>query len=161
MGLAELFLSRFLGPVRSVTPLNAGACEMPLMQFAIASFLSAFLWAAVVLLPGGLGGGMFRGVMDIQKRRRGEDRRRFDLLHVRGGDRGLCAVATLTHSPPQWLMRQRPWLGTARWSSEPARRSGMGRPASSDGDLEVALVAVVHEGVRNADRSTAVGKRRS
>ena len=60
-GWLSLFLSRFLGPVRSITPLIAGVCEMPLVPFAIASFLSAFLWAAVVLLPGGLGGGMFAG----------------------------------------------------------------------------------------------------
>jgi membrane protein DedA with SNARE-associated domain len=60
-GWASLFVSRFLGPLRSLTPLVAGICEMPLIQFGVASFVSAMLWAGVILAPGGLGGGLLLG----------------------------------------------------------------------------------------------------
>ena len=56
-GWISLFVARFMGPLRSLTPLIAGICEMPLIQFALASFFSAMLWAGVVLAPGTIGGG--------------------------------------------------------------------------------------------------------
>lgn len=52
-GWASLFFSRFMGPLRSLTPLIAGICEMPLLQFGVASALSAFVWAGAVLSPAG------------------------------------------------------------------------------------------------------------
>lgn len=55
-GWISLFVARFMGPLRSLTPLIAGICEMPLVPFALASFFSALLWAGVVLAPGTLGG---------------------------------------------------------------------------------------------------------
>ncbi len=60
-GWISLFVSRFMGPLRSLTPLVAGICEMPLLQFALASFVSALLWAGVVLSPGGFGAGWLLG----------------------------------------------------------------------------------------------------
>jgi membrane protein DedA with SNARE-associated domain len=60
-GWISLFVSRFMGPLRSLTPLVAGICEMPLLQFGVASFISAMVWAGVVLAPGGVGGGFFLG----------------------------------------------------------------------------------------------------
>jgi membrane protein DedA with SNARE-associated domain len=60
-GWISLFVSRFMGPLRSLTPLVAGICEMPLLQFGVASFISAMVWAGVVLAPGGLGAGWFLG----------------------------------------------------------------------------------------------------
>lgn len=60
-GWISLFASRFMGPLRSLTPLVAGICEMPLIQFGVASVLSAMLWAAVVLTPGALGAGWLAG----------------------------------------------------------------------------------------------------
>jgi membrane protein DedA with SNARE-associated domain len=60
-GGISLFVSRFMGPLRSLTPLVAGICEMPLVQFAVASFVSAMVWAAVVLVPGTLGSGWLLG----------------------------------------------------------------------------------------------------
>lgn len=56
-GWISLFVSRFMGPLRSLTPLVAGICEMPLLQFGLASLISAMMWAGVVLAPGGLGAG--------------------------------------------------------------------------------------------------------
>jgi membrane protein DedA with SNARE-associated domain len=53
-GWISLFVSRFMGPLRSVTPLVAGICEMPLLVFGLASLVSAMVWAGVVLAPGGL-----------------------------------------------------------------------------------------------------------
>lgn len=58
-GWLSLFLTRFMGPFRSITPLVAGVCEMPKLSFGAASLSSGFLWAAVVLAPGGLGGSWF------------------------------------------------------------------------------------------------------
>jgi membrane protein DedA with SNARE-associated domain len=60
-GWISLFVSRFMGPLRSLTPLVAGICEMPLLQFAIASLVSAMVWAGVVLVPGGMGAGFILG----------------------------------------------------------------------------------------------------
>lgn len=60
-GWLGLFVSRFMGPLRSLTPLIAGICEMPLLQFAIASLISAMLWAGVVLGPGGVGASWLLG----------------------------------------------------------------------------------------------------
>ena len=54
-GWVSLFVSRFMGPLRSLTPLVAGICEMPLLQFAIASLLSAYLWAGIVMSPASVG----------------------------------------------------------------------------------------------------------
>lgn len=54
-GWLSLFATRFIGPLRSLTPLIAGICAMPLIPFALASFVSALLWAGVVLFPGSLG----------------------------------------------------------------------------------------------------------
>lgn len=60
-GWISLFVSRFMGPLRSLTPLVAGICEMPLLQFGVASLVSAMVWAGVVLAPGGLGAGFLLG----------------------------------------------------------------------------------------------------
>jgi membrane protein DedA with SNARE-associated domain len=60
-GWISLFVSRFMGPLRSVTPLVAGICEMPLVQFGVASLVSAMVWAGIVLVPGGIGAGWFLG----------------------------------------------------------------------------------------------------
>ncbi len=60
-GWASMFLARFMGPLRSFTPLVAGICRMPLLPFALAGLASAFLWASLVLLPGGIGAGWVLG----------------------------------------------------------------------------------------------------
>lgn len=60
-GWASLFLARFMGPLRSLTPLVAGICRMPLVPFALASLASAFVWAAAVLAPTGIGAGFLLG----------------------------------------------------------------------------------------------------
>lgn len=60
-GWASMFLARFLGPLRSFMPLTAGICRMPLLAFAIASLLSAFVWAGAVLAPTGIGAGFLLG----------------------------------------------------------------------------------------------------
>lgn len=60
-GWISLFVSRFMGPLRSLTPLIAGICEMPLLQFGVASLVSAMIWAGVVLAPSGLGAGFILG----------------------------------------------------------------------------------------------------
>ena len=60
-GWASMFLARFMGPLRSFTPLVAGICRMPLIVFGIASLLSAFVWAGAVLAPTGIGAGFLLG----------------------------------------------------------------------------------------------------
>lgn len=54
-GWPGVFLGRFIGPLRAVVPLTAGACEMPMIPFQIANWTSAFLWAGVTLGPGAMG----------------------------------------------------------------------------------------------------------
>ncbi len=60
-GWASMFLARFMGPLRSFTQPVAGICRMPLVPFALASLASAFVWAAAVLAPTGIGAGFFLG----------------------------------------------------------------------------------------------------
>jgi membrane protein DedA with SNARE-associated domain len=54
-GVPGIFLGRFSGPLRATVPIAAGAFEMPYWYFQLANFSSAFLWAAVLLLPGTFG----------------------------------------------------------------------------------------------------------
>ena len=58
-GVPGVFLGRFSGPLRATVPLAAGAFEMPYWHFQLANFSSAFLWAAVLLLPGAFGFKLF------------------------------------------------------------------------------------------------------
>jgi membrane protein DedA with SNARE-associated domain len=60
-GWASMFMARFMGPLRSFTPLVAGICRMPLLAFGIASMFSAFVWAGAVLAPTGIGAGFLLG----------------------------------------------------------------------------------------------------
>lgn len=54
-GAVGVFIGRFLGPLRATVPLIAGLCAMPPLPFQLANWLSALLWAAIVLAPGVLG----------------------------------------------------------------------------------------------------------
>ncbi|MBU2582133.1 MAG: DedA family protein [Alphaproteobacteria bacterium] len=54
-GVWAIVIGRFFGPLRAAVPLVAGIVEMPMRMFQIANFASAFLWAGVLLAPGGLG----------------------------------------------------------------------------------------------------------
>jgi membrane protein DedA with SNARE-associated domain len=58
-GVFAIFLGRFFGPARAVVPLVAGILEMSFWPFQIANFISAFVWAGVLLGPGVLGFGAF------------------------------------------------------------------------------------------------------
>ena len=51
-GAMSVVLCRFFSPLRATVPLLCGIFEMPLLVFQVANFLSALLWAAVVLLIG-------------------------------------------------------------------------------------------------------------
>jgi membrane protein DedA with SNARE-associated domain len=48
-GVLAIFIGRFFGPLRASVPLVAGIFRMPVWQFQIANFTSAFVWAAVLL----------------------------------------------------------------------------------------------------------------
>jgi membrane protein DedA with SNARE-associated domain len=51
-GVLAIFIGRFFGPLRASVPLVAGIFEMPFWHFQIANFVSAFVWAAVLLTIG-------------------------------------------------------------------------------------------------------------
>jgi membrane protein DedA with SNARE-associated domain len=51
-GWMAIVIGRFFGPLRASVPLVAGILAMPLLPFQLANFGSAFLWAAVLLIPG-------------------------------------------------------------------------------------------------------------
>lgn len=59
-GMLGIFIGRFFGPLRAVVPLVAGVFAMPYWPFQLANFASAFVWAAVVLLLGGIGSNFLR-----------------------------------------------------------------------------------------------------
>ncbi|MDI3323832.1 phosphatase PAP2 family protein [Pontibacterium granulatum] len=50
-GGRSIFLGRFIGPIRAVTPFVAGSCAMPPRRFLAFNLLSAACWAPVSLLP--------------------------------------------------------------------------------------------------------------
>lgn len=54
-GAIGIFIARFSGPLRATAPLVAGVVEMPYLQFQLANFSSAFVWAAALLAPGVFG----------------------------------------------------------------------------------------------------------
>ncbi|EJW09838.1 Putative membrane protein [Rhodovulum sp. PH10] len=60
-GVLAIVIGRFFGPLRASVPLAAGIFVMPWWQFQIANFGSAFLWAAVLLVPGAMGLKWFNG----------------------------------------------------------------------------------------------------
>jgi membrane protein DedA with SNARE-associated domain len=51
-GVPSIFIGRFFGPLRASVPLAAGIFEMPYLQFQIANFVSALIWAAALLVSG-------------------------------------------------------------------------------------------------------------
>jgi membrane protein DedA with SNARE-associated domain len=51
-GVPGIFIGRFFGPLRASVPLVAGIFAMPYWHFQIANFVSAFVWAAVLLTLG-------------------------------------------------------------------------------------------------------------
>jgi membrane protein DedA with SNARE-associated domain len=51
-GALAIFIGRFFGPLRASVPLVAGIFRMPRLQFQVANFTSAFVWAAVLLTLG-------------------------------------------------------------------------------------------------------------
>ncbi len=51
-GAMSVVLCRFFSPLRATVPLLCGMFEMPATVFQVANWLSAFLWAATVLLIG-------------------------------------------------------------------------------------------------------------
>src|ERR1041384_1213747 len=51
-GALGIFIGRFSGPLRASVPLVAGIFEMPFWRFQLANFVSAFVWAATLLLLG-------------------------------------------------------------------------------------------------------------
>ncbi len=51
-GVPGIFIGRFFGPLRAAVPLVAGIFEMPYWHFQAANFISAFVWAGVLLLFG-------------------------------------------------------------------------------------------------------------
>jgi len=51
-GVPSIFIGRFFGPLRASVPLAAGIFEMPYLQFQIANFVSAMIWAAALLVSG-------------------------------------------------------------------------------------------------------------
>jgi membrane protein DedA with SNARE-associated domain len=48
-GALGIFIGRFSGPLRASVPLVAGIFEMPFWTFQAANWISAFVWAAVLL----------------------------------------------------------------------------------------------------------------
>jgi membrane protein DedA with SNARE-associated domain len=51
-GVLAIFIGRFFGPLRASVPLVAGIFHMPFWPFQIANFVSAFVWAGVLLTIG-------------------------------------------------------------------------------------------------------------
>lgn len=50
-GMYAIMISKFIGPLRPITPLCAGAAYMPWFSFAVASAVSSLVWALAFLAP--------------------------------------------------------------------------------------------------------------
>ena len=50
-GVLAIVISKFIGPLRPITPLCAGAASMPWYSFAGASAASSMIWALAFLAP--------------------------------------------------------------------------------------------------------------
>jgi membrane protein DedA with SNARE-associated domain len=59
-GAMSVVLCRFFSPLRATIPLLSGIFEMPMGRFQVANWLSAFLWAWLMLAPGSLIGAFLR-----------------------------------------------------------------------------------------------------
>jgi membrane protein DedA with SNARE-associated domain len=51
-GAMSVLLCRFFSPLRATVPLLCGIFEMPAIRFQVANWLSALIWAALLLAPG-------------------------------------------------------------------------------------------------------------
>jgi membrane protein DedA with SNARE-associated domain len=51
-GAFAIMIGRFFRPLRASVPLVAGIFAMPYRRFQAANFVSAFVWAAVLLILG-------------------------------------------------------------------------------------------------------------
>ena len=61
-GPLGIFIGRFSGPLRASVPLVAGIFEMPFWRFQVANFVSAFVWAAVLLTLGDVAAKGFKAI---------------------------------------------------------------------------------------------------
>ena len=61
-GALGIFIGRFSGPLRASVPLVAGIFEMPFWRFQVANFVSAFVWAAVLLTLGDVAAKGFKAI---------------------------------------------------------------------------------------------------
>jgi membrane protein DedA with SNARE-associated domain len=59
-GALGIFIGRFSGPLRASVPLVAGIFEMPFWRFQAANWVSAFVWAGVLLTIGDVTAKTFR-----------------------------------------------------------------------------------------------------
>ena len=59
-GAMSVVLCRFFSPLRATIPLLSGIFEMPFRTFQLANWLSALLWAWLLLAPGSLLGALLR-----------------------------------------------------------------------------------------------------
>ncbi len=75
-GTWSVFLGRFLGPLRAVVPLLAGIMGLPQFLFQLANFVSAAIWAFVLLAPGAFAFPLdWRDWLDGNRRKKGPLRR--------------------------------------------------------------------------------------
>ncbi len=51
-GGKSVFICRFIGPMRAMVPMVAGACKMPMAKFLLASMPAATIWSIIYMLPG-------------------------------------------------------------------------------------------------------------
>src|SRR5882672_4167800 len=62
-GVLAIFIGRFFGPLRASVPLAAGIFHMPYWSFQAANFVSAFIWAGVLLTLGDVVAKIFKWVL--------------------------------------------------------------------------------------------------
>jgi membrane protein DedA with SNARE-associated domain len=60
-GALSVVIGRFMGPARAIVPITAGMSKMHRPTYLIANFLSAPVWAVVLLAPGALSLPKLRG----------------------------------------------------------------------------------------------------
>lgn len=119
-----VFLARFLGPVRSITPALAGSSNMSVWWFLAVDFAASLLWALVYLVPGVLFGASMGLAAEVATRLAGLLVLSLVLLVV-GVWAARAAIALFSAHTEQWVR------GMLEWSRR-HRRLGRFGPGLAD-----------------------------
>ncbi|HEX4871168.1 MAG TPA: DedA family protein [Nevskiaceae bacterium] len=112
-----VWLARFLGPVRAVTPALAGAAGMPALLFLLVDLSAAYVWALLYIVPGVVFGASLGLAAEVATR--------LVLLLVLALAAAGLAIWLTRFSVAHLQVRSERWMGA--WLDWSRRHRGLGR----------------------------------